>query len=248
MDMNKPSVLEVRDLHVYYPAKGKLFSKKQHKAAVKGVSFDIKEGEIVGLVGESGCGKSTLAKAILSIIRDTSGEIIHHSKNPQMIFQDPYGSLNPSKTIGWILMEPLRIKGGYTSEEMHKKALEMLIRVGLGEEHLKRRPSELSGGQRQRVCIALSLMLEPKFIIADEPVSALDVTVQAQILRLLVDLNRDMKIAILFISHDLKVVYEICDRVLVMKDGVVIESGTDEEIYKSPKEAYTKLLLESAGL
>lgn len=241
-------VLEVENLYVYYPGPSKLFAKREHFAAVKDVSFNINKGEIVGLVGESGCGKSTLAKAILSINKDVEGKIIHHTENPQMIFQDPYGSLNPSKTIGWILKEPLRIKGHFSEQEMEEKAEDMILKVGLTKDHLRRKPSELSGGQRQRVCIALSLMLGPELIIADEPVSALDVTVQSQILDLLVKLNKELEIAILFISHDLKVVYEICDRVLVMKDGVVVESGTDEEIYKSPKEDYTKLLLASAGL
>jgi len=246
-DINLPA-LEVENLYVYYPGKTKIFSKREHVSAVKDVTFSINKGEIVGLVGESGCGKSTLAKAILAINKDIEGKIIHHTINPQMIFQDPYGSLNPSKTIEWILKEPMRIKGSFTEDEMNTKALDMILKVGLDKQHLKRKPSELSGGQRQRVCIALSLMLDPELIIADEPVSALDVTVQSQILDLLVKLNEELKIAILFISHDLKVVYEICDRVLVMKNGVVVELGTDEEIYKTPKEEYTKLLLTSAGL
>lgn len=247
-DNEKKTVLSVEGLNVYYKKQKGLFGKAIRKAYVKNASFTVNEGEIIGLVGESGCGKSTLAKAILGVVKDTDGIIRHYSDNPQMIFQDPFGSLNPSKKIAWILSEPLRIRGGMSEEEMHKKAVEMLQRVGLGPQYADRKPRELSGGQRQRVCIALSLMLGPKLIIADEPVSALDVTVQDQILRLLLKLNKELNIAIIFISHDLKVVYEICDRVMVMKDGVILEQGTDNDIYLNPKEDYTKLLLESAGL
>lgn len=245
---DKNKILSVQDLFVYYKKAGSILKKSSRTAYVKGVSFDVFEGEIVGLVGESGCGKSTLAKAVLSINKDIEGSIVHYTANPQMIFQDPYGSLNPAKTVGWILQEPLRIQGGYDREQMEEKALEMLEMVGLSENLYTRKPGELSGGQRQRVCIALSLMRNPKFIIADEPVSALDVTVQSQIIKLLIKLNKELGITILFISHDLKVVYEICDRVLVMKDGIIVEEGTDKEIYESPREDYTKLLLKSAEL
>ena len=217
------------------------------KLVVKNASFTMYEGEIMGLVGESGSGKTTLGKTILGMLDDTQGEIIHYSARPQMIFQDPYGSLNPVKTIGWILEEPLRIAGGYTAAERYQKAREMLGLVGLDESYLTRKPSALSGGQRQRVCIALALMLGPKLIIADEPVSALDVTVQEQVINLLIELNKKLGIAILFISHDLKVVYELCSRIIVMKDGVIVESGTDEEIYNSPRHPYTQQLLLSAG-
>lgn len=248
MAEDKKRILKVENLYAYYKKEGKLLKKSSMEAYVKGVSFEMFEGEIVGLVGESGCGKSTLAKAILGINKDITGSITHYSDNPQMIFQDPYGSLNPAKNIGFILKEALRAKGGYTQEEMEERAKLMLAKVGLSENYLTRKPGELSGGQRQRVCIALSLMQNPKFIIADEPVSALDVTVQSQIIKLLIELNKELGIAILFISHDLKVVYEICDRVMVMKDGVIVEEGTDEEIYMSPKSEYTKLLLESAKL
>ena len=253
MDINmikedRKKILSVKNLYVYYSAGCKLLKKSGQKAYVKDVSFDVYEGEIIGLVGESGCGKSTLAKAILGVNKNTKGEIIHYSDDPQMIFQDPYGSLNPSKSVGWILKEPLRVQGNISEKEMDEQARNMLKKVGLADVVFKRKPGELSGGQRQRVCIALSLMRNPEFIIADEPVSALDVTVQSQIIKLLIELNREMGIAILFISHDLKVVYEICDRVLVMKDGIIVEQGSDEEIYKSPKEEYTKLLLKSAKL
>lgn len=219
----------------------------KQKLVVKNASFTMYEGEIMGLVGESGSGKTTLGKTILGMLDDTEGEVIHYSKMPQMVFQDPYGSLNPTKTIGWILQEPLRINGRHTAEERCERAKKMLSLVGLDESYMTRKPGALSGGQRQRVCIALALMLEPKLIIADEPVSALDVTVQEQVLNLLIKLNRELGIAILFISHDLKVVYELCSRIIVMKDGVIVEQGTDEEIYNDPKDPYTKQLLSSAG-
>ncbi|HOO27427.1 MAG TPA: ATP-binding cassette domain-containing protein, partial [Lachnospiraceae bacterium] len=208
----------------------------------------VGRGEIVGLVGESGCGKSTLAKAILHMVKDTEGEVTHYSKMPQMVFQDPYGSLNPSKKIGWILEEPLKIKGGFSDVERSRRVCAMLEKVGLDEKFSERYPHELSGGQRQRICIALALMLEPKLVIADEPVSALDVTVQAQILQLLLRLNKELGVALLFISHDLKVVYQLCSRILVMKDGRIIEQGSDREIYYKPKQAYTRELLNSAGI
>ena len=181
------------------------------------------------------------------MLDDTEGSVVHYSKMPQMIFQDPYGSLNPTKTIGRILEEPLRIKGGYSKEARYEKAKDMLSRVGLDESYLSRRPSALSGGQRQRVCIALALIMDPKLIVADEPVSALDVTVQDQVIKLLIKLNKELGIAILFISHDLKVVYELCSRIIVMKDGKIVEQGTDEEVFSNPKDPYTKQLLSSAG-
>ena len=181
------------------------------------------------------------------MLDDTDGEIVHYSQMPQMIFQDPYGSLNPSKTIGWILEEPLRINGKYTPDERHERAKKMLGLVGLDESYMSRKPKALSGGQRQRVCIALALMLGPKLIIADEPVSALDVTVQDQVIKLLIKLNRELGIALLFISHDLKVVYELCSRIIVMKDGAIVEQGTDTDVYNHPKDPYTKQLLSSAG-
>ena len=242
-------ILDVCNLNVYHKVKADKFGIKYiRKQTLHDISFHINSGEIVGLVGESGCGKTTLAKSILSIIKDIDGTIKCKDDMPQMVFQDPYGSLNPSKTIGWILEEPLRIKGELSNAKRDEKVIDMLKCVGLSEEFLNRRPGELSGGQRQRVCLALCLMMEPRLIIADEPVSALDVTVQAQILDLLVKVNHEMNVAMLFISHDLKVVYSICDRVLVMKDGRIVEQGTDEEVYRNPKHPYTKQLLEAAGV
>ncbi len=246
-DDPKP-ILDVKNVSARYKKITGYFNPgAKQRLIVKNASFTMYEGEIMGLVGESGSGKTTLGKTILGMLDDTEGEVIHYSERPQMIFQDPYGSLNPKKTVGWILQEPLRINTSFTPEERLEKAKKMLSLVGLDESLLARRPNALSGGQRQRVCIALALMLEPKLIIADEPVSALDVTVQEQVINLLIKLNRELGIAILFISHDLKVVYELCSRIIVMKDGVIVEQGTDEEIYNDPKEPYTKQLLSSAG-
>ncbi len=166
-----------------------------------------------------------------------------------MVFQDPYSSLNPAKTIGWLLQEPLRAAGALdhslamTKGDMEAAAYDMLRRVGMGEEYFSRRPSELSGGQRQRVSIAQALIAGPGFLVADEPVSALDVTIQAQIMELMQNLQREMNLACLFISHDINVVYKMCDRIMIMKDGRIIETGETEEIFDNPKEEYTKLLL-----
>ncbi len=247
-DKDRGPILEVENVSARYKkVTGYFLPGKKQKAVVRDASFTMYEGEILGLVGESGSGKTTLGKTILGMLDDTTGKIVHYSKMPQMVFQDPYGSLNPTKTVGRILEEPLRINGSFTASERKEKAAKMLGLVGLDETYLNRRPNALSGGQRQRVCIALALMLEPKLIIADEPVSALDVTVQEQVINLLIKLNRELGIAILFISHDLKVVYELCSRILVMKDGEIVEQGTDDEIYNNPKHPYTKQLLSSAG-
>ena len=243
-------VLEVRNLSVYYQDGGNsLFSGTKKHRAVEGANFAVYPGESLGLVGESGCGKTSLSKAILGMNRRIEGEIIHHSLRPQMVFQDPYSSLNPAKTIGWLLQEPLRAAGALdhslamTKGDMEAAAYDMLRRVGMGEEYFSRRPSELSGGQRQRVSIAQALIAGPGFLVADEPVSALDVTIQAQILELMQDLQREMNLACLFISHDINVVYKMCDRIMIMKDGRIIETGETEEIFDNPKEEYTKLLL-----
>lgn len=212
------------------------------------VSFEIGKGEVLGLVGESGSGKSTLAKSIIGIHRDVEGRIEKQSGAVAMVFQDPYGSLNPARRIGWILQEPLRIKGGMSKGEMEARAKEMLCRVGLSEEFMDRYPRQLSGGQRQRVCIGVALMQDPKLLIADEPVSALDVTIQAQVMELLKSLQEEMDLSILFISHDLRVVYRMCDRVMIMKEGRIVEQGTPEEVYFAPREDYTKALLKAAGI
>lgn len=236
-------VLEVNNVSVCYSTGGVLH-KGRTQQAVKNVSFAVEKGEILGLVGESGCGKSSLSKAILGMTL-YSGEIIHHSPRPQMVFQDPYGSLNPSRTIGWIVEEPLRLYGKYDKAERRRRVLEMLERVGLGGDYYKRYPRELSGGQRQRVSIATALIRRPRFIILDEPVSALDVTIQAQILELLREVHREKELSYLFISHDLNVIYELCHRVMVMNGGEIIEQGTVDEIFENPREEYTKKLLAS---
>ncbi|MBQ4651424.1 MAG: ABC transporter ATP-binding protein [Oscillospiraceae bacterium] len=239
-------ILEVKNLSVEYQD-STLFGKKTTFKALDNVSFHVNKGEILGLVGESGCGKSTLSRAILGML-DTAkvtGDIIHHTKRPQMVFQDPYGSLNPAKTIGWILEEPLRVFGKYDAAERKRRVLDMLEKVGLERDYSNRRPGELSGGQRQRVSIATALIQRPRFIIADEPVSALDVTIQAQILDLLWELKEELDLSYLFISHDLNVIYSICDRVMVMEKGRIIEQGSVDEVYKHPKHDYTKKLINS---
>lgn len=239
-------VLQVKNLNAYYKIGGNLFGAKTKKQVLFDVSFDIKNGEVLGLVGESGCGKTTLSKTILGMLKDYEGEIIHYTDHPQIVFQDPFSSLNPSKTIGWILEEPLRINN--IGDRLYRKgeAINYLKKVGLGEEYLNRKPHELSGGQRQRVCIAQALIMKPKFIIADEPVSALDVTIQAQILDLLNEIKETCNLSYLFISHDLNVVYQCCDKVIVMKKGVIVEQGTVDEIYDNPQNEYTKQLLAAA--
>ena len=240
-------VLEVRNLNTYYTEGRSLFGQKDRRHQVlKDVSFTIGQGEIVGLVGESGSGKTTLARTILGFVNDYEGQIIHHSDRPQMVFQDPFGSLNPSFTIGKILEEPLIIKGGYTAGQRKDEVYEMLRQVGLDESYAERMPNELSGGQRQRVSIASAVITKPKLVIADEPVSALDVTIQAQILRLLVDLKKKYDLSYLFISHDLNVVYQICSRVLVMEGGSIVEQNDTDELFKNPRHPYTKALLKAA--
>ncbi len=244
--MSDNYVLEVKNLNAYYKVGGNVLGGKTKKQVLFDVNFDIKNGEVLGLVGESGCGKTTLSKTILGMLKDYDGQVIHHTDHPQMVFQDPFSSLNPSKTIGWILEEPLRINN--IGDKLYRKgqAIEFLKKVGLGEEYINRKPHQLSGGQRQRVCIAQALILKPKFIIADEPVSALDVTIQAQILDLLNEVKETCDLSYLFISHDLNVVYQCCDKVIVMKKGRIVEQNTVDEIFDNPKHDYTKQLLAAA--
>lgn len=229
-------VLEVKHVSASYR------EGKKEQQVLKDIDFTVHKNEILGLVGESGCGKTTLSKAILGFVKVQDGEIIHHTRNPQMIFQDPYSSLNPSKRVAWILEEPLRMQK-IPKEERRRKILAMAEKTGLSKEHLKRRPRELSGGQRQRVSIAVSLLQGSQFIIADEPVSALDVTIQRQIMELIIKLQEEMKFSVLFISHDLNVIYQMCDRVMVMRDGKIVEEGNVEDVFANPKADYTKELM-----
>ena len=240
-------VLEVRHVSGGYRDGGLLSGKGQYQEVLHDVDFVVRHGEILGLVGESGTGKTTLTRMILGLLEPEQGEIVHYTKRPQIIFQDPYSSLNPAYSVEWAVEEPLRIFGKYDAAERKRRVHEMLERVELPREFWSAKPDELSGGQRQRVCIAVALIQRPRFLIADEPVSALDVTIQAQILKLLRQLRDDLDLSYLFISHDLNVVYQLCDRVLVMKQGRIVEQGTVDEVYDHPKEDYTRRLLE-AGL
>ena len=248
-----PKIAAVRDLSVYYrDGNRNPFSKKKQHCVVEGASFDIYKGESLGLVGESGCGKTSLSKAILGMNPLISGEIKLETIRPQMIFQDPYSSLNPTKTIGWLLEEPLRAVGkldeslAMTAEDRRAAAYDMLHKVGLEDKYFGRKPSQLSGGQRQRISIGQALITGPGLIVADEPVSALDVTIQAQIMELMQKLQEEMQLSYLFISHDINVVYKMCDRIMVMKEGKIVEIGGTEEIFSNPRQEYTKTLLKNS--
>lgn len=238
-------ILEIKHLNSFYRQGGNAFSKGKTVQVLKDVSVTIHQGEVLGLVGESGSGKSTLAKSILGMT-EYQGTIAHHSRRPQMVFQDPYSSLNPAFTIRRIVEEPLRIYGKYSPQERRRRAEEMLESVGLGPEFHDRKPAQLSGGQRQRVSIAAALILKPKLVILDEAVSALDVTIQDQILDLLMELRETYDLSYLFISHDLNVIYQCCDRVIVMQKGVIVEENTVDGIFDQPVHPYTKQLLKAA--
>ena len=239
-------VLEVRHVSAGYWNAGFLPGQRSYQEVIHDVDFVVRYGEILGLVGESGTGKTTLSRVILGLVNPKEGEVIHYTRRPQIIFQDPASALNPAYSAEWAVEEPLRIFGKYDAAERKRRVHEMLERVELPRECWSARPSELSGGQKQRVCIAAALIQRPRFLIADEPVSALDVTIQAQILKLLKQLRDDLDLSFLFISHDLNVVYRLCDRVLVMKEGRVVEQGTIREVYFHPKEEYTRHLLDAA--
>ncbi len=238
--MANENVLEVRSLNSYY-GRG-----KSRKQVLKNVTLSMMPGEVLGIVGESGSGKSTLAKCILGLVTDVEGSIRLHVQRPQMVFQDPYGSLNPAKTVLWLLEEPLRAMGVKDPAQRKRQAEEMLALVGLTKEHGARKPGQLSGGQRQRVAIAAALMQGSRFLVLDEPVSALDVTLQAQILELLTDLRIKLGLSYLFISHDLAVVSQFCDRVAVMRQGEIVEMGDVDRVYTNPAHPYTKQLLAAA--
>jgi len=238
-------VLEVKDVcNTYVDNDG---FRKSTKTVLDHVSFEVREGQIVGLVGESGSGKSTLAKCILGLASH-EGTITHYSKRPQMVFQNPMSSLNPAMTVERILNEPLLIYGKYDAEERQRRVSEVLAAVGLSDDVRKAYPSQLSGGQRQRVAIGAAIINKPRFIILDEPVSALDVTIAAQILELLANLSKEYNLSYLFISHDLNVVYQLCDYVLVMKKGQIVEQGNVCSLFDNPQHEYTKALLEAVNL
>lgn len=240
-------ILEVQHLNAYYTEGHSLFGGRENRRQVLyDVSFTINPGETLGLVGESGSGKTTLCRAVLGMLKDYDGSIIHHSQRPQMVFQDPFSSLNPVKTVGWILEEPLKMQTKLSKSQRKAAVKEILVQVGLEPEYADRLPHELSGGQRQRVSIASAVITHPRLVIADEPVSALDVTIQAQILQLLVDMKEKYDLSYLFISHDLNVIYQICDRVLVMQQGVIVEQNDVEELFRNPQHPYTKQLLLAA--
>jgi len=247
-------ILELKKLSkIYYTQRESIFGKSKAMRVLDDISFQIRKGEIFGLVGESGCGKSTLARAIVGLTKDTQGEIILSgedvkktkkiSKKVQIVFQDPLSSLNPKKKIGWILEEPLKIHKIGNKENRIKRVNQILELVGLDNSYRDRYPQELSGGQRQRIGIGSALMLSPKLIIADEPVSALDVSVQSQILNLLMNLHEKLNLSYLFISHNLDVIYYMCDRVAVMYLGKIMEIGKVENVYDNPLHPYTKALL-----
>ena len=254
-------LMEVRDLVKHFPlTQGIIFQRKVGAVqAVDGISFDVMRGETLGLVGESGCGKSTTARLLLRLMDPTSGSIRFEGQeiadlsgarlktlrqDMQMIFQDPYSSLNPRKTVGTIISEPFSIQGMHTGEGERKRTVqELMDTVGLNPEHYNRYPHEFSGGQRQRIGVARALALKPKLIIADEPVSALDVSIQAQILNLLRQLQRDLGITLVFIAHDLSVVRHMCDRVAVMYLGRIVEMASSDELYAHPRMPYTGALM-----
>jgi oligopeptide transport system ATP-binding protein len=252
-------LLSVRDLKVHFPIKGGIFQRTRgHVKAVDGISFDVPRGKTVGLVGESGSGKTTTGRAIARLVPITEGVITYdgqclnnlsnarflpYRKKIQVIFQDPFGSLNPRMTIYRIIAEPLEIHfKEWTKEQKIERVADLLEKVGLSADLMQRYPHQFSGGQRQRIGIARALAVEPEFIICDEPVSALDVSVQAQIVNLLQDLQEELGLTYLFIAHDLAVVEHISDEVLVMTEGEIVERASAEELYANPQHPYTKKL------
>lgn len=252
-------VLEAQDLEKTYVPRGAFGVRKKGNHAVKGVSFQVHAGETVALVGESGCGKSTTARMVAKLTPPTRGRVVHdgvdvtdlgfrrmrpHRRSVQMVFQDSWAALDPRMTCEQLVAEPLRIQGLWGPDGPSKVAA-LLERVGLAAAYARRSPETLSGGQRQRLCIARALTLEPRVLLLDEPVSALDASIQAQVLTVFQDLQNDLGIAYLFISHDLAVVRHLADRVLVMKDGLVVEDGPAEQVFEAPQHSYTRMLLDA---
>lgn len=262
--MGAETVLQARDLRRYYDVKGGLFSQGGTVKALDGASFDLEAGKTLAVVGESGCGKSTLARLVTLIEQPTEGQLTLGGMDVlaaqsaedrrklrqmvQIVFQDPYGSLNPRQKISAILEEPLKINTDMSAKERREAVLSMMSRVGLKTEQADRYPHMFSGGQRQRIAIARALMLRPKIVILDEPVSALDVSIQAQVLNLLADLQEEMNLAYLFISHDLSVVRHIGDEIVVMYLGRPVEHGTRDEIFNNPQHPYTRALLSATPI
>jgi ABC-type oligopeptide transport system ATPase subunit len=264
-----PPILEVKDLHVRFPVFGGVLLRRQGEVhAVKGASFVLETGETLGLVGESGSGKTTVGRAIINILRamtysvEISGEILYHRSTGtvnlapldkaamrpyrtdiQMIFQDPYSSLNPRMSVGQIVEEPLKIHTRQSPAERRERVMWLMDKVGLSREYIHRYPHEFSGGQRQRIGIARALATNPKIVIADEPVSALDVSIQAQVVNLMQDLQQEFGLSYIFIAHDLSVVRHISDRIAVMYKGEIVELGDAETIYQNPQHPYSRTLL-----
>ncbi|MFN7010182.1 MAG: ABC transporter ATP-binding protein [Allorhizobium sp.] len=261
LEAQRPDILRIEDLKVHYPVRQAFGFRHGLLKAVDGVNLDLKAGECLGLVGESGCGKSTLAQSILGLVPASGGRIVldgqdvssasepshrlNRARMVQMVFQDPFASLNPRHTVGQSLGGPLKLHRMGNAGEREDRVADMLRKVGLRPDAAKRYPHEFSGGQRQRICIARALIVEPKLVVCDEPVSALDVSIRAQIINLLLDLKNELGVALLMISHDLGVVEHMCDRIAVMYLGRIVEQGRWDEIFTGPAHPYTRSLIAS---